>query len=65
MEYLARWRMMLAGDKLANSGETISQIAYSIGYESDSAFSAAFRRVMGCSPPTCNLQTASPCFSTS
>ena len=50
MEYLVRWRMMLAGDKLLNSSDSISVIGYSLGYESDSAFSAAFRRTMGCSP---------------
>jgi AraC-like DNA-binding protein len=50
MEYLARWRMMLAGEMLANSRDSIAVIAYAVGYESDSAFSAAFRRVMGCSP---------------
>lgn len=50
MEYLVRWRMMLAGDRLVNSNDSISAIAYGLGYESDSAFSAAFRRVMGCSP---------------
>jgi AraC-like DNA-binding protein len=50
MEYLARWRMMLAGDRLINSRNTVSTIAGSLGYESESAFSAAFRRIMGCSP---------------
>jgi AraC-like DNA-binding protein len=50
MEYLTRWRMMLAGERLKNSGESISEIAASLGYESDSAFGKAFRRVMGCSP---------------
>ncbi len=50
MEYLVRWRMMLAGDRLERSSDSISVIAYSLGYESESAFSAAFRRVMGCSP---------------
>ncbi len=50
MEYLAHWRMMLAGDKLANSSDPISVIALSLSYESESAFSTAFRRVMGCSP---------------
>ena len=50
LEYLTQWRMMLAGDRLAHSGDTISTIAPSLGYESDSAFSTAFRRVMGCSP---------------
>lgn len=50
MEYLARWRMMVAGDRLTNSGDPISVIAYSLGYESESAFSAAFKRVLGRSP---------------
>src|SRR6202044_3411074 len=49
-EYLTRWRMLLAGDKLANSTDPISVIALSLGYESESAFSTAFKRVMGCSP---------------
>jgi len=50
LEYLARWRMMLAGDRLANSSDPVSVIALSLGYESESAFSTAFKRVMGCSP---------------
>ena len=50
MEYLTRWRMLLAGDKLTNSSDSISVIALSLGYESESAFSTAFKRMMGCSP---------------
>src|SRR5271163_859096 len=50
MEYLTRWRMLLAGDKLANTGDPVSVIALSLGYESESAFSTAFKRVMGSSP---------------
>lgn len=50
MEYLTRWRMLLAGDRLANSGASIAAIALSLGYESESAFSTAFKRIMGCSP---------------
>jgi AraC-like DNA-binding protein len=50
MEYLTRWRMLLAGDRLANSGDPISTIGLSLGYESESAFSQAFKRVMGSSP---------------
>ena len=42
--------MLLAGDRLANSGESIAAISLSLGYESESAFSTAFKRVMGCSP---------------
>lgn len=50
MEYLTRWRMLLAGDKLTNSRDPVSVIALSLGYESEAAFSTAFKRVMGCSP---------------
>jgi AraC-like DNA-binding protein len=50
MEYLTRWRMLLAADRLKNSSEGLSAIAQSLGYDSESAFGKAFRRVMGCSP---------------
>jgi AraC-like DNA-binding protein len=50
MDYLTRWRMLLAGDRLENSGDPVSAIARMLGYESESAFSTAFKRVMGCSP---------------
>jgi AraC-like DNA-binding protein len=50
MEYLTGWRMLLAGDRLKNSDDSISVIALSLGYESESAFGKAFKRVMGCSP---------------
>ncbi|HTV73320.1 MAG TPA: AraC family transcriptional regulator [Candidatus Acidoferrales bacterium] len=50
MEYLTRWRMLLAANKLSNAGDSIAVIAASLGYESESAFSTAFKRVMGCSP---------------
>jgi AraC-like DNA-binding protein len=50
MEYLRRWRMLRACDRLANSSDAISVIALSLGYESESAFSTAFKRFMGCSP---------------
>jgi AraC-like DNA-binding protein len=50
MAYLTRWRMLLAGDRLANSGDPVSAIALDLGYESESAFSTAFKRVMGRPP---------------
>ena len=50
MEYLTRWRMLVAADRLACSHEPVANIAYSLGYESESAFSAAFKRVIGCPP---------------
>ncbi|WP_369059566.1 AraC family transcriptional regulator [Caulobacter sp. 73W] len=48
--YLTRWRMMLAADRLLDGGEPIGVIARSVGYESESAFTVAFKRVMG-QPP--------------
>lgn len=50
MAYLTRWRMLLAGDRLKNTDDSISAIAAGLGYESESAFSTAFKRVMGCPP---------------
>lgn len=50
MDYLARWRMLLAEDRLRHSNDSVSSIALSLGYVSESAFSTAFRRVMGASP---------------
>jgi AraC-like DNA-binding protein len=50
MEYLTRWRMLLAGDRMANTSDSISEIAQSLGYQSASAFTKAFRKIMGCSP---------------
>ena len=50
MEYLGRWRMLLAADRLRHTDDAVSEIALSLGYESESAFSRAFRRMMGCSP---------------
>lgn len=49
IEYLTRWRMLLAGRSLSR-GEPIGAVARSLGYESESAFSTAFKRVMGNTP---------------
>ena len=50
MDYLAHWRMLLAGDRLENTKDPISIIAPSLGYESETSFSMAFKKIMGCSP---------------
>jgi AraC-like DNA-binding protein len=60
MEYLTRWRMLLAADRLKTSSDGLAAIAQSLGYESESAFGKAFRRVMGCSPRQYVRSTA-PC----
>ncbi|HEX6784404.1 MAG TPA: AraC family transcriptional regulator [Sphingomicrobium sp.] len=48
--YLTRWRMLLAADFLRNQGQSIATVAHAVGYESESAFGAAFRRAWGRSP---------------
>ncbi|GLY03025.1 AraC family transcriptional regulator [Actinoplanes sp. NBRC 101535] len=48
--YLARWRMMLAADRLRSGDDTIARIAGSLGYESEHAFNTAFKRIMGTPP---------------
>ena len=50
LEYLTHWRMRLAADQLLASGDALAVLAPALGYESESAFSTAFKRVMGCSP---------------
>ncbi len=49
IEYLTRWRMLLAGRSLAR-GEPIGAVARSLGYDFESAFSTAFRRETGATP---------------
>ncbi|WP_199751868.1 MULTISPECIES: AraC family transcriptional regulator [unclassified Asaia] len=48
--YLTRWRMLLAADRLRNSSLTLGEVALMVGYDSESAFGAAFKRATGHSP---------------
>lgn len=50
MQYLARWRIQLAARKLADSSAKVVAVARNIGYESEAAFSRAFKRTVGMSP---------------
>lgn len=52
IEYLTRWRMLLAGTRLTDRREPVAAIAQSLGYASEAAFSTAFKRTMGCAPRT-------------
>jgi len=49
MDYLTRWRMVLAQRHLANGG-SVSDVALAVGYSSQSAFAHAFKRVTGHTP---------------
>jgi AraC-like DNA-binding protein len=48
--YLARWRMLVARDRLIKQGRSVYAIAAELGYASESAFSTAFKRIVGCPP---------------
>lgn len=50
LDYHLQWRMRLAARALRTQEASIGAIALSMGYGSDSAFSNAFRRVVGMSP---------------
>jgi len=50
MQYLAQWRMQLAAGRLAAGSAKVAAIAEQVGYESEEAFSRAFKRLMGVSP---------------
>lgn len=60
MDYLTRWRMLIAGDRLVDGAEPIAAIALSLGYQSEAAFSTAFKRIMGCAPRRYNETVAFP-----
>jgi AraC-like DNA-binding protein len=50
MHYLASWRMLLAARRLDDSGAKVSAAAREVGYESEAAFSRAFKRLTGVAP---------------
>jgi AraC-like DNA-binding protein len=50
MQYLALWRMHMAAQKLRDGHRSVAQVGASIGYESEAAFSRAFKRQFGESP---------------
>ena len=50
MQYLTLWRMQLASEMLLEGDASMAQIASKIGYESEAAFSRAFKRTVGLAP---------------
>jgi AraC-like DNA-binding protein len=50
MTYLTQWRLQLAAEKLASGSAKVAAIADQVGYESEPAFSRAFKRATGHSP---------------
>ena len=50
MQYLTQWRMLLAANLLSRSNAPLARIAEDVGYQTDTAFSRAFRREFGAPP---------------
>ena len=50
MQYVTRWRMHTALSRLRADDGTVGDVARGLGYESEAAFSRAFKRFMGVSP---------------
>jgi len=50
MQYLARWRMQVAADRLRDTKAKVYAVANDVGYDSEEAFSRAFKRVVGATP---------------
>ena len=50
LEYVTEWRMQKAMQLLQQRDKKLVDVARSVGYESDAAFSKAFKRVVGASP---------------
>ena len=50
MRYLARQRLRVAAEQLRECTASIASVASDVGYESEAAFSRAFKREFGKSP---------------
>ena len=52
IQYLAAWRLNLAAYELLHTPKSILQVAQEVGYDTEAAFSRAFKRVIGSPPAT-------------
>ena len=50
MQYLAQWRMQVAATLLAHTSIKVSAVSAQVGYDSEAAFSRAFKKAAGLSP---------------
>jgi AraC-like DNA-binding protein len=52
MQYLANWRMQVAASLLRDTSAPIASVAQDVGYDSEAAFTRAFKRLVGKPPAT-------------
>jgi AraC-like DNA-binding protein len=50
IDYLTRWRMHLAAQRISAAETNLTQLAFELGYSSDAAFRDAFKRQHGVAP---------------
>ncbi len=50
MQYLTQWRMQVAANLLAQNGAKVATIGGEVGYDSEAAFSRAFKKATGLAP---------------
>ncbi len=60
MQYLTQWRMVLASNLLSQSNAPLASIAQDVGYQTDAAFSRAFRREFGAPPAAWRRRHVAP-----
>ena len=60
MQYLTRWRLQLAADVLRTSRRPLAAIAAEVGYDSEAAFSRAFKRELGTAPAVWRRASPAP-----
>ena len=58
MQYLTNWRMQIAATHLRSGTDSMATIAERVGYESEAAFSRAFKRALGEPPSAWRKRTA-------
>lgn len=50
LSYVTRWRMQKAAGMLREGKQTLAEVAAQVGYDSEAAFSKAFKRAVGSAP---------------
>lgn len=60
MTYLTRWRLLLGARLLTSGNSSVAEIAEDVGYESEPAFSRAFKREFGVPPARFRTESRTP-----
>jgi AraC-like DNA-binding protein len=60
MRYLSRRRLLFAAERLREGQQSVAEIGYEVGYESEAAFNRAFKREFGMAPGAFRKETLEP-----